>query len=105
MDQAEDESSFCKKLRPPHICIPQQWKKCPERCRWLKAQNPCRRRKVPGGIQDTPIEAMFERILHSDWAKKYEPMMLSQNPWILYLGKLLEPELADDLLMAIYDSG
>jgi hypothetical protein len=70
-----------------------------------KQKGKCVRRETPGGLQETSVPAMFQRIEDSEWAKKYEPKVLSRDPPIMYMDNFLTDQQVDDLLAGINESG
>ncbi|CAK0902988.1 unnamed protein product, partial [Prorocentrum cordatum] len=79
--------------------------KLDEKFQYGKPKGKCERRETPGGLQDTSVPAMFKRIEESEWAQKYEPKVLSRDPWIMYIDKFLTDQQVDDLLAAVNESG
>ncbi|CAK0843975.1 unnamed protein product [Prorocentrum cordatum] len=124
-----DKDASCQRVALGKRCTPDQWGACPKLCKLHRAERrrireggkktkkklegssqikeekvKCVRKETRGGLQDTSVATMFERIEQSEWAKKYEPTVLSRDPWVIHFGRLLTEQQVADLRAVAEDS-
>ncbi|CAK0812488.1 unnamed protein product [Prorocentrum cordatum] len=117
-----DKDASCQRVSLGKVCTPDQWGACPKLCklyreerrrirkegkkekkklggdvRVKKEQVKCVRVETLPGLQTTSIDTMFRRIEQGEWAQRYEPKVLSRDPWVMHFGRLLTEKQVDDL--------
>jgi len=108
-----DKEKGCKsKTTRGCASAPALWDTCAKSCSVYEIaqkkkieSGKCKRRELPGGVQDVPIDKMFGRIADEGWAAHMEPKVLSRDPWVIYFDKFLSDELIDGLMGAMDDLG